>query len=61
MAAQQLNTSEEELLFSARLLEEGDSSGFIYMSRNDDSGMLMASSVGGFPASPSDSKKKLPT
>lgn len=34
---------EEQCLFSARLMEEGDSSGFIYQSRNDDSGMLMAS------------------
>ena len=38
-------TEGEELLFSARLMEEGDSSGYIYQSRNDDSGMLMASGV----------------
>ena len=34
---------EEFVAFSARLIEEGDSSGFIYQSRNDDSGMLIAS------------------
>ena len=38
-------TDGEELLFSARLMEEGDSSGYIYASRNDDSGLLMASGV----------------
>ena len=40
-------TEGEEMLFNARLMEENDSSGFIYQSRTDDCCMLMASGVEG--------------
>ena len=37
----------EELQFNANLIEEGDSSGFIYASGIEDSALLMASGVEG--------------